>query len=136
LFAAIGIVIAIVQGGFIGPLAKRFGEITIGTAGFVILTIGFFAIPWMPSRGLTMAALLLVAVGQGLLAPSLSTLLSRAASATEQGGTLGFSQSLGSMSRAIGPILAGALFDWFPPLPYAMAAVITAAMAVFLSRQR
>ena len=136
LFAAIGVVIAIVQGGFIGPLAKRFGEVAIGTAGFVILTIGFFAIPWMPSRGLTMAALLLVAIGQGLLAPSLSTLLSRAASATEQGGTLGFSQSLSSMSRAIGPLLAGALFDWFPPLPYAMAAVITAAMAVFLSRQR
>jgi DHA1 family tetracycline resistance protein-like MFS transporter len=135
LFAAVGIVIAIVQGGFIGPLARRFGEVTLGTAGFVILAVGFSLIPWMPSSELTMGALLLIAVGQGLLAPSLSTLLSRAVAATEQGGTLGLSQSLSSLSRAIGPILAGTMFDFYQPLPYGFAALLAASMAALLSRQ-
>lgn len=135
LFASLGIIIAIVQGGFIGPLARRFGEVALGTAGFVILAVGFALIPWMPSSALMVSALLLVAVGQGLLAPSLSTLLSRAVAATEQGGTLGLSQSLSSLSRAFGPILAGTMFDFYQPLPYGFAALLAASMAALLSRQ-
>lgn len=134
LFALIGIVIAIIQGGVIGPLARRFGEVRIGTAGFVILTGSFSALPFMPTQALMIAALVVVAIGQGLLSPSLSTLLSRAASKTEQGGTLGLGQSLNSLARAIGPVLAGTLFDLYAPLPYLLAALITTVLAVLLVR--
>ena len=136
LFAVVGVMIAVVQGGLIGPLARRFGEVAIGCVGFLILTIAFGIIPWMPSRELAIVALLIVAVGQGLLAPTLSTLLSRAVAATEQGGTLGLSQSLGSLSRAIGPIVAGTLFDSAQFLPYLLASLLAGAMGLYLSRQK
>lgn len=135
LFAVVGVMIAVVQGGLIGPLARRFGEVAVGSMGFLILTVAFAAIPWMPSRELAIASLLLVAIGQGLLAPTLSTLLSRAVAATEQGGTMGLSQSLGSLSRAIGPIVAGTLFDTAQFLPYVLAALLAALMGLYLSRQ-
>ncbi|MFO0621985.1 MAG: MFS transporter [Polyangia bacterium] len=134
LFALIGIVIAIIQGGVIGPLARRFGEVSVGIAGFLILTVSFAALPFMPTQTLTITALVVVAVGQGLLNPSLSTLLSRAASKSEQGGTLGLGQSLNSLSRAVGPVLAGTLFDFSPPLPYLLAAMITIGLAILLAR--
>lgn len=135
LFAVVGVMIAVVQGGLIGPLARRFGEVAVGSMGFLFLTVAFAAIPWMPSRELAIASLLLVAIGQGLLAPTLSTLLSRAVAATEQGGTMGLSQSLGSLSRAIGPIVAGTLFDTAQFLPYVLAALLAAVMGLYLSRQ-
>lgn len=134
LFALIGIVIAIIQGGCIGPLARRFGEVRIGIAGFVILTGSFAVLPFMPTQTLTIAVLVVVAVGQGLLSPSLSTLLSRAAAQSEQGGTLGLGQSLNSLSRAVGPVLAGTLLDLYPPLPYLLAALLTTVLALLLAR--
>ncbi len=136
LFALLGITIAVVQGGLIGPLARRFGEVSVGTVGFLILSVAFAAIPWLPSSELTVITLLFVALGQGLLTPTLSTMLSRAVAATEQGGTLGLSQSLGSLARAIGPIVAGTLFDTAQYLPYAFAALLAVSMGLFLSRQR
>jgi hypothetical protein len=42
--------------------------------------------------------------------PSLSSLISRSAGAGEQGEILGVSQSVGSLSRVLGPVAAGALF--------------------------
>ena len=48
LFAVVGVMIAVVQGGLIGPLARRFGEVAIGCVGFLILTIAFGIIPGCP----------------------------------------------------------------------------------------
>jgi DHA1 family tetracycline resistance protein-like MFS transporter len=42
--------------------------------------------------------------------PSLNSLISRRAGAGEQGEVLGVAQSVGSLSRVLGPLLAGALF--------------------------
>ena len=136
LFALLGVTIAVVQGGLIGPLARRFGEVSVGVVGFLILSVAFAAIPWLPTRELTVITLLFVALGQGLLTPTLSTMLSRAVAATEQGGTLGLGQSLGSLARAIGPIVAGTLFDTAQFLPYAFAALLAVSMGLLLSKQR
>jgi DHA1 family tetracycline resistance protein-like MFS transporter len=42
--------------------------------------------------------------------PSLNSLISRRAGAEEQGEVMGVAQSVASLSRVLGPLLAGALF--------------------------
>jgi MFS transporter, DHA1 family, tetracycline resistance protein len=46
----------------------------------------------------------------GLTQPSLSSLISRRAGREEQGEVLGVSQSVGSLSRVLGPAAAGFFF--------------------------
>jgi len=49
----------------------------------------------------------------GLTQPSLNSLISRRAGREEQGEVLGVSQSVGSLSRVLGPAVAGFLFAQF-----------------------
>jgi len=50
--------------------------------------------------------------------PTISALLSRYASPSEQGTTLGINQSLQSFARVVGPLVWGKLFDEDPGLPF------------------
>ena len=58
----------------------------------------------MPTMGM-------IAIGSGLITPSLSALVSLATPPDEQGGILGIYQSLGSLGRAVGPFLGGLVYD-------------------------
>lgn len=109
IFAFVGIVSAIVQGGLIGRLVKQFGEPALLIAGLLIFTAALLAIPFAgPATGL--AGILLLgagtSIGNALSAPSLSSLASKSASAAEQGSTLGVMQSVASLARAVGPTIA------------------------------
>jgi DHA1 family tetracycline resistance protein-like MFS transporter len=51
-----------------------------------------------------------LAIGMGAMQPSLNSLISRRAGDNEQGEVMGVAQSVGSLSRVLGPLIAGALF--------------------------
>ena len=53
----------------------------------------------------------IVAIGSSLSGPSLAGLVSFAAGVDEQGAVLGVYSSMGSLARAIGPLLGGLAFD-------------------------
>jgi dipeptide/tripeptide permease len=126
-------VIAIVQGGLVGKLAKLLGERRLAMIGAVVVALGLGALPWQPTLTLTVACLLLVACGQGLLQPCLSTLLSRSSAADAQGGVLGLGQSLSSLARVVSPLIAGVLFERGVFLPYALAATLMLGVCWLLS---
>ena len=84
-FAYVGVVMVIVQGALIGRLVPRFGERTLATAGALLMAASLAALPLAPSLAAALGVLAGLAVGQGLTTPMLSTLLSRAADADEQG---------------------------------------------------
>src|SRR3989475_4127735 len=111
-FAFVGIISAIIQGGLIGKLVKRFGEPLLVIVGGLLFSVSLLAIPFVtPATGL-LAILVIGAatsIGQALSAPSLTSLASKSASAGEQGGALGVMQSVASLARAVGPSLAAAL---------------------------
>ncbi len=111
-FAFVGIISAIIQGGLIGKLVKRFGEPLLVIVGGLLFSVSLLAIPFVtPATGL-LAILTIGAatsIGQALSAPSLSSLASKSAGADEQGGVLGVMQSVASLARAVGPSLAAAL---------------------------
>jgi len=99
-FAGIGFLSAMVQGGLIRRLVPRFGEVRLILAGLMLAVLGFAGLARV-SRPFELAgAMMLLAVGQGLLSPSISGLLSRITPQSEQGavfGTLSSSQTLARM---------------------------------------
>ncbi|MEM7307179.1 MAG: MFS transporter [Planctomycetota bacterium] len=110
MFVFVGLMIAFVNGGVVRRVAPRFGERKVILAGLVILLPGFLAIAAAGGSGLFYAGLTCMAVGSALAMPCLSSLVSRYAPAERQGLVLGTFRSLGSLSRAIGPILGGLLY--------------------------
>jgi MFS transporter, DHA1 family, tetracycline resistance protein len=111
-FAFVGIISAIIQGGLIGKLVKRFGEPLLVIIGGLLFSASLLAIPFVTAATGLLAILTLgaaTAIGQALSAPSLSSLASKSAGAGEQGGVLGVMQSVASLARAVGPSLAAAL---------------------------
>jgi MFS family permease len=135
-FAYVGVVMVVVQGGLIGRLVPRFGERALATAGALLMAASLAALPLAPSLAAALGVLAGLAVGQGLTTPMLSTLLSRAADADEQGGTLGLGQSLAAAARAVGPIGAGWLYDRAVGAPYAASAVVMVLAALLVGTAR
>jgi DHA1 family tetracycline resistance protein-like MFS transporter len=112
LFVYVGVIGAVIQGGLIGRLVKRFGEPQLTIAGALLFAVSLFSIPLTnPHTGLTTLLLVgaLFAVGNALSTPSLTSLASKSVGRAEQGGVLGVTQSVASLARAVGPLIAAAL---------------------------
>jgi MFS transporter, DHA1 family, tetracycline resistance protein len=112
IFAFVGIVSALIQGGLIGKLVKRFGEPTLVIAGGLLFTVSLFVSPFVePAIGLIgiLSVAALFSIGNALSAPSLTSLGSKSASAAEQGSILGVMQSVASLARAVGPTVAAVI---------------------------
>jgi MFS transporter, DHA1 family, tetracycline resistance protein len=116
-FAFIGVVLAIVQGLFVGPLARRFGEEALVKVGLVQIAVGMLALTELPPGPAQLAhiaflGLVVTAIssGQGVTNPSLLSLVSRRTPAAMQGAALGLAQSCGALARILGPLAAGLLY--------------------------
>lgn len=125
-FAGIGVVLVGVQGGLVGPITHRLGESGTLRFGLIANCIGLavlaFDLGWV---GLV-AALLLLTLGQGLLTPTLSSAVAGRAG-LDTGVWLGWQQSAGGAARVVGPLAAGALFQWAGMgWPYAVGAALAA----------
>ena len=107
MFAYVGLIAAVLQGRLIGPLVERYGEKRVAVAGGGLLSAGMAAIAGFPSLPPLFVALALAGVGWGCVVPSLQSLISRRATAAEQGEVLGVNQSSASAARVIGPVAAG-----------------------------
>ena len=121
MFAAVGLASAIVQGGMIGWLQRTFGERRLMVFGCLSMAVGLGMIAFIPKAyflSLNILSILLLALGNGCLNPTLLSLLSRNAAQQEQGEVLGLNQSFGSLARIVGPALGGRLYEVAHGLPY------------------
>src|SRR5439155_1439452 len=117
---------ALVQGGLMRPLTKRYSEPTLIPVGVLVQAVAFFGLVFSPiaGKGLLYASSLLLAVGNGITQPTVSSYVSRRASASEQGAILGTNQSAASLARVIGPACGGFVYGAFGPRsPYITATV-------------
>jgi MFS transporter, DHA1 family, tetracycline resistance protein len=112
IFAFVGIISAVIQGGLIGKLVQRFGEPLLVIAGGLLFTVSLFTSPFVgPAIGVIgiLAVGALSSIGNALSAPSLTSLASKSAGAGEQGSVLGVMQSVASLARAVGPTIAAVI---------------------------
>ena len=133
-----GVVVALIQGGLIGRLARRLGEKTLVAIGTVSFTLGLALIPAIDSARLLYGAAFFLAIGQGLTYPSLMSLVTKASPAREHGSMLGLATSVGSLARFLGPIVVGFLYDLAnaPGAFYGSAALTFIALMIALSMRR
>jgi DHA1 family tetracycline resistance protein-like MFS transporter len=110
LFAGVGLLTAAMQGGAVGRLARRFGEKRLVVAGAGLLAVGMAGIPASTTVPALAAAMVVVAVGFGLMSPALNSLISLSIGSEVQGGVFGVARSATTLARVGGPIVAGALF--------------------------
>ena len=127
-FAYVGVIIVVMQGGLVGRLVKRWGERPLLIGGLALLSVGLILLPFSSSIGMLLAALGLLSVGEGAVTPTSSALLSLASPDGRQGETLGLAQGIGSLGRIIGPLAAGWLFLTFgASAPFLVGGMLTAA---------
>ena len=110
MFVFVGLVIAFVQGGMVRRMAPRMGEKKLILSGLFVIVPAFLLIASAESSGKLYTGLFFMAVGSAFAMPCLSSLVSRYAPPERQGLAQGTFRSLGSLSRAVGPFLGGALF--------------------------
>jgi DHA1 family tetracycline resistance protein-like MFS transporter len=123
LLTYIGVIIALVQGGLIGPLTDRFGEyrLAVGGAAIQVVTLALvpFSLSWsfvpavgpVESGAVALAAISTpLAFGNALTNVSLNALVSLNATTDAQGGAFGLTQSASSLARTVGPAVAGLLY--------------------------
>jgi MFS family permease len=120
-----GLIMAMIQGRFIGPLARRFGETRLVKAGSLLCAAALAGFALAHALPAAVAALAFMALGHGVLHPSLSSLTSQDAPADEHGATMGVFQSAGSLARVVGPPCAGWLYDQISlPAPFFCGALV------------
>lgn len=110
MFVYVGLVIALVQGGAIRALAPRFGDRSLALAGHVVIAPGFALTGVATTQLQLYLGLTFMSVGSALIVPALSALVSHYAPADRQGFALGTFRSVGSLARALGPLIGSVLY--------------------------
>jgi len=116
IFMIMGLASAFVQGSM-GKLTKRFGEAVIIQAGILISAAGFGLILLIENFTTAAIFLAIFGVGNGVIRPSVSSILTKRSKAGH-GVTTGYLSSFDSLGRIIGPILGGYLYSITIGLPY------------------
>jgi multidrug resistance protein len=136
IYAFSGLVGAIVQGGLIGRLVTRLGEVKLAAIGFVTMAIGYGLLGTVDSVPFLMVLIVISGFGSAVVRPTLTALITHAVGRHEQGAALGVSQSLTSIAQIVGPLIAGILIEHHQLLAYGITAGSFAALGALLVFQR
>ncbi|MFC4319991.1 MFS transporter [Litchfieldia salsa] len=124
IFMIMGFAGALVQGGLVGRLTKKYGEGKVIQLGIIISMIGFSLILLTDSFITAAIYLTIFGVGNGFIRPSVSSLLTKR-STTGHGSTTGLLSSFDSLGRIIGPPLGGILYSVSIGLPYISGVILS-----------
>ncbi len=111
-YSYIGVISVVMRALLLGSLVRRFGEVGVMKVGAISLSVGLATMAFAPSIPLLAVAVIFVPVGTALLFPSTTALLSRLAPMGQTGQVMGVQQAFGGVARLIGPIWAGAAYQY------------------------
>jgi predicted MFS family arabinose efflux permease len=111
IYAYLGVLGVILQGGLIGRLVKAFGEMTLVRAGFFCGMAGLAALAFTYPIWLLLMVTAVSSSGTGVIRPALTSLITQKADRSEQGVVLGLTQSLNSIASIVAPAVGGLLID-------------------------
>lgn len=110
-FAWVGFLGIILQGGLIGRLVKWLGERTLVWTGFFVSATSSVWLATVHTLPQMIANATYGSYGNGVIRPAVTALISHKAGRREQGVVLGLTQSITSVCQIIAPIIAGSLID-------------------------
>jgi MFS family permease len=110
-FLFMGVIVATIQGGLVGRLAKKFGERTLVAAGTASYTLGLALVPLIWRVPLLYVVAFFISIGTGLCYPCLTSLVTKASPQNEHGSMLGIATAVGSLARFVGPVAMGFMYD-------------------------
>lgn len=132
----VGLLIALVQGVAVGPVAKRFPEKWIIFLGTITLAVSLAVWAVTPSVPALLIILVPLASASGILNTVLRSSLTKSVDEEEVGGILGLSASLESATRVIAPSLGGLLLGgWGTWAPGLTGAVIMVGVIILVWRR-
>ena len=123
-FSTMGLLMAVVQGPVLGAASKRYSDRSLVTGGGLVLTMSF-ALFVSRSVPLIYAGTALLALGNGLMWPSLMAMIAGAAGERNQGAVQGFASSSAAVASIAGLLLGGVLYGLLVDRVFLVAAVIT-----------
>ena len=127
LFAYVGFLSVIVQGGLIGKLNKMLGEHKLFTWGHILSFIGVFFIPFVPQSDLFSIGLFILfffAMGTSLVNPINISMTSLYSYNKKQGQIMGLAQSVNSFARILGPFSGSILYGINHKAPFIVAGIL------------
>lgn len=128
-FSVLSIMMVLVQGPVLGFLSKRASDWFLACVGSFILCVSFFGFLSANTMFLYISAGGM-ALGNGLMWPSILSLLSKSVASSEQGAVQGASSGLGSFASILGLIAGGILYESWQNNVFVLAGIIIAIVAV------
>lgn len=118
LLAYVGLLVALVQGGLVGVLVKKFDERKLTALAVLIAALAMLFYSFSNSVVYLMIMLFPLSIASGITSTLLRTLLTKSVPHEEAGGTLGLSSSAESLNRVLAPMVGSFLFavlgSWSP----------------------
>ncbi len=111
LYAFSGLLGIIVQGGLIGRAARVFKEPRLVAMGLWTMAAGHALLGYVEPLGPLLVAVALASVGNAVLRPSLTTIVTQVVPDAERGVALGLMQSLASLASIVAAPISGWLID-------------------------
>jgi MFS family permease len=113
IFGAQGVVAVLVQGGLMGHLVKRMGELKLLLLGIIGLITGFvIAFTFQNETGIVTAFFVAI-TGATFCMPVLNSLLSQRTPEAIRGKMMGTATSISALGRMSAPIAGGLMLTWF-----------------------
>ena len=135
LFAYAGFLGIILQGGLIGRLVKRFGEIQLALAGFIAAVIAYVMMGFAYTVLMIVITGTVNSFGNGVLRPVLTSRITQLVGRHEQGVALGISGSLSSLAMTIAPPSGGVLLNHDSTMGWAFVAAGAALLGLIAAIQ-
>jgi DHA1 family multidrug resistance protein-like MFS transporter len=117
IFTILGLVTVIGQGLIVGPFTKRYGDLPLIKAGFLLSAVSLFGVMMAGSYTLLLLAIALFSLFSAVLIPAITSLTSKQTTMS-QGVTMGLNNSFVSLGRIFGPLVGGFIFDFNWGLPF------------------
>lgn len=128
-FAFLSLLMVVVQGPILARASGKLSDKTLAMGGTIVLSAGFVCLVREEIVAIYLAATL-IALGNGLMWPSVMAMLSRVAGERHQGAIQGAGGSIGAIASIAGLIAGGLLYDWLGAYVFITAALIVLPVSV------
>lgn len=132
-FGGFGVVLLLVQGVLVAPLARRASAERLAAVGPLLMAIGLAGLALAGSAAAAAPAGLAVACGIGLLNPLATAIASSIVPADKRGRMLGQQQAASTLGRVLGPVVGGAIYAHASGAAAYFSAAIAAAAGVLVA---